>query len=65
MASYTVVGRGQDMTALVSVSVTGIDQETHVVDDIVIVNAVRNCLAAVPGVQSVIAQKYEQIITVI
>jgi hypothetical protein len=48
---------------MVSVSIGGIDQEQHVVDEITIVNAIRTCLTGVPGVQSVLAQMYQQVIT--
>ena len=65
MANYQITARNNSGEPMVSVSIGGIDQEAHVVDEITIVNAVRNCLAGVPGVQSVLAQKYEQVITVI
>ncbi|MET9012340.1 hypothetical protein ABZX74_15680 [Streptomyces olivaceoviridis] len=65
MANYQVTGRGNSGEPLVSVSIGGVDQEQHVVDEITIVNAVRDCLAAVPGVQSVLARKFEQIITTV
>ncbi|BCM70849.1 MULTISPECIES: hypothetical protein [Streptomyces] len=63
MANYQVTGRNNEGSPLVSVSIGAIDQEQHVVDEMTVVNAVRNCLLAVPGVQSVLAQKYQQVIT--
>ena len=63
MASYQVAGRNNEGTPVILVSIGSIDQDTHLVDDITVVNAVRTCLAAVPGVSSVVAQKYEQVIT--
>ncbi|WP_225840322.1 hypothetical protein [Streptomyces sp. NK08204] len=65
MAYYQITARNASVLPVVSVSIGSIDQEPHVVDDIVIVNAIRNCLAGVSGVDSVVAQKYEQVITVI
>lgn len=65
MANYVIIARSADTTPMVSVSITAIDQENHVIDEIDIVNAVRTRLAGIPGVQSVVANKYEQIITVV
>ncbi|WP_225811345.1 hypothetical protein [Streptomyces spinosus] len=65
MANYQITGRGNSGEPLVSVSIGGVDQEQHVVDEITIVNAIRDCLAAVPGVQSVLARKFEQVITTV
>jgi hypothetical protein len=50
---------------VVSVNITAIDQETPVVQEIDVVNAVRAFLAGTAGVGSVVAQQYEQVITVI
>jgi hypothetical protein len=65
VATYQVTGRGGSGEPLCSVSVGGVDQEQQVVDDMTVVNAVRACLAAVSGVESVVARKYEQVITVV
>lgn len=65
MANYTVIGRNAEGMPLVQVSIGSIDQEQRVVEEIDVVNAVRNHLAALPGVQSVVARKYEQVITVV
>lgn len=65
MANYTVIGRNNEAMPVVSVSITSIDQEQVVVDEITVVNAVRDCLAKVPGVQSVVARKFEQLITIV
>lgn len=63
MASYQVAGRNNEGTPIVLVQITSIDQDTHVVDEITVVDAVRACLGVVPGVASVRAQKFEQVIT--
>ncbi|MEU3527576.1 hypothetical protein AB0E62_27520 [Streptomyces sp. NPDC038707] len=65
MASYTITGRDVEMLPVVAVSIGAIDQEQQIVPEITIVNAVRDCLAAVPGVRTVVAKRYEQVITVI
>ncbi|MFI6251524.1 hypothetical protein [Streptomyces sp. NPDC051016] len=65
MASYQVAARNQEGTPVVLVSIGSIDQDTHMVDDLTVVDAVRECLAAVPGVVSVVAQKFEQVITIV
>ncbi|MFD5814424.1 hypothetical protein [Streptomyces sp. NPDC127038] len=65
MATYVITGRSPDGEPLVSVQVSGINQEVHVVDDIDVVNAVRGFLTGLPEIGSVVAQKYEQVITVI
>ncbi|MFI1562211.1 hypothetical protein ACH4ZX_03955 [Streptomyces sp. NPDC020490] len=65
MANYTVTGRDAGGLPVVSVTLASIDQEQQVVAEMTIVDAVRDCLAAVPGVQSVLARKYEQIITIV
>lgn len=65
MANYTVVGRSSEGMPLVSVSITSIDQEQQVVQEISVVNAVRECLAGVAGVESVVARKFEQTITIV
>jgi len=49
----------------VAVSIASIDQEGQVVSDMVIVNAVRDALAGVPGVESVVKRKFEQVITIV
>jgi hypothetical protein len=65
MANYQITARNSSGEPMVSVSIGGIDQEQHVVDEITIVNAIRTCLTGVPGVQSVLAQMYQQVITVV
>ncbi|MGY5048311.1 hypothetical protein ACWDE0_22165 [Streptomyces sp. 900105755] len=62
MATYVVTGKSNG-SPLVAVSIDSINQDTEVVDELTVVNAVRACLAAVPGVQTVVAQRYEQVIT--
>jgi hypothetical protein len=65
MANYVITGRDRGGMPLVSVQVAAINQEQHVVDDLDVVNAVRQFLAGLPEVGSVVAQRYEQVITVI
>lgn len=65
MATYVITGKSGSGGALVSVSISGINQETTVVPEIAVVNAVRDLLAGTSGIFSVEAQKYEQVITVI
>lgn len=65
MANYTVTGRNGSGAPVVSVSIGSIDQEEQVVDDKAVVDAVRACLAGVTGVESVVARKFEQLITII
>jgi len=65
MASYQVIGRSSGGSPLVTVSVSSIDQDQQVVSELEIVDAVRDRLAAVPGVGSVVARKYEQVITTV
>ena len=65
MATYTVTGRNSEVMPIVSVQISGIDQEQPVVDEMTVVNAVRTCLTQVPGVESVVAKRYEQVITIV
>ncbi len=65
MAHYQVTGRNSGGGPIVSVSITSIDQETPVVPELEVVNAVRDLLASKPGVASVGAQRYEQVVTTV
>lgn len=65
MATYLITGRTTGGESLVSVSISGIQQEQQLVPEIDVVNTVRSFLAGVSGVQVVVAQKYEQVITVV
>lgn len=65
MATYVITGKNGSGEPLVSVNISGVNQETTVVPEIDVVNAVRILLAGTSGVFSVVAQKYEQVITVI
>lgn len=65
MASYTVTGRDNEGSPIVQVSISGIDQDLPLLKDIDVVNAVRAVIASASGVTSVMAQKYEQVITVV
>lgn len=65
MATYVITGKDGGGAPLVSVNVSGINQDAPVVAELDVVNALRQYLAGVPGVQVVVAQKYEQVITVV
>ncbi|MFB7440262.1 hypothetical protein ACFC01_18195 [Streptomyces mirabilis] len=65
MPTYVVTGKNNSGESVISVSISGIDQEPVIVPETDVVNAVRVFLAGTAGVNSVVAQKYEQVITVI
>lgn len=65
MANYQVTARDATGAPMVAVSITSIDQEQQFVDDLAVVNAVRDCLAGVAGVESVVKRKFEQVITIV
>lgn len=65
MPNYVITGKSGSGEPVVSVNIAGVNQEQQVVAEIDVVNAVRDFLASVDGVGSVVAQKYEQVITVI
>ncbi|SEC05018.1 hypothetical protein SAMN04490357_1053 [Streptomyces misionensis] len=63
MAQYIVTGRNTSGEGIVAVTVSAINQDSQVVADLDVVAALRSLLAGAPGVVSVGAQKYEQVIT--
>lgn len=65
MANYQVVGRNTEGSTMLSVAVGAVDQDGHYLDDMDVVNAVRSVVAGAPGVASVVAKKFEQVITVV
>jgi hypothetical protein len=65
MANYVITGRSPGGEPLVSVQIGAISQEQPTIDDIDVVNAVRGFLVGLPEIGSVVAQRYEQVITVI
>lgn len=65
MPNYVITGKSGGGEPMVSVQIAGINQEPVVVEETAVVNAVRAFVAGLPGVGSVVAQKYEQVITVI
>lgn len=65
MATYVVTGKTNSGENLVSVNIAGVNQETAIVQELDVVAVVRELLARTPGVFSVVAQKYEQVITVV
>jgi hypothetical protein len=65
MATYVITGKSSGGVPLVSVNISAINQEERVVEELAVVGAVRQFLAGTTGVQSVVAQKYEQVITVV
>jgi hypothetical protein len=65
MATYVVTGKNGAGEPLVSVTISGINQDAPVIQEIDAVNALRQYLASVAGVLVVVAQKYEQVITIV
>ena len=65
MPTYLITGKNGSGEPMVQVNIAAINQEQQVVAEIDVVNAVRTFLASVDGVGSVVAQRYEQVITVI
>ncbi|MFJ6667405.1 hypothetical protein [Streptomyces sp. NPDC091383] len=63
MAQYIVTGRNTSGEGIVAVTISAINQDSQVVADMDVVAAVRSLLDGAPGVVSVQAQKYEQVIT--
>lgn len=65
MAMYVVTGKNAQGDPVVSVDISAINQDPAVVPELDVVNAVRAQLAATTGIASVMAQKYEQVITTV
>jgi len=65
VATYVITGKGPGGEPVMSVSIAAINQEPVIVEETAVVNAVRTFMAGLPEVGSVVAQKYEQVITVI
>lgn len=65
MATFLITGKNGAGEPLVSVSLSGISQDAPVVAELDVVNAIRQYLGGVAGVALVVAQKYEQVITVV
>lgn len=65
MPTYVVTGKNTSGESVISVDISGIDQEPVIVPETDVVNALRAFLAGTAGVNSVVAQRYEQVITVI
>lgn len=63
MASYMITAKNGSGEPIATVQISAIQQETEVVEDIDVVDAVREFLRTVSGVGSVTAQRYEQVIT--
>jgi predicted lipase len=63
MAQYTVTGKSSSGEGVVSVQISAINQDTAVIQELDAVNALRSFLAGTPGIVSVTAQKFEQVIT--
>jgi hypothetical protein len=63
MAQYMVTGKNASGEGVVSVNIAQINQDTPVVAELDVVNAVRTLLAGTSGIVSVVAQKFEQVIT--
>ena len=65
MATYVITAKSTGGAPLVQVQIGAINQEATVVEDLAVVDALRDFLAGVDGVGSVVAQKYEQVITIV
>jgi hypothetical protein len=65
MATYVITGKSSSGEPLVSVQISAVNQEQHVVEELDVVGAVRAFLSSADGVEFVVAQKYEQVITVV
>jgi hypothetical protein len=65
MPNYVVTGKNASGEPLVSLQLAAINQEQPILDDIDVVDALRTFLLGRPEVESVVAQRYEQVITVI
>jgi hypothetical protein len=63
MATYVITGKNGSGEPIVSVQISAINQESPVIQEIDAVDALRAFLAGTAGVQFVVAQKYEQVIT--
>ena len=63
MANYQVIGRNSEGSSVVTVAVSSVDQDGRYLDDMDVVNAVRSLVAGTAGVSSVVAKKFEQVIT--
>lgn len=62
---YVITGKNASGEPVVSVDIAAINQDAPVVNEVDVVNAVRTLLAGTAGVGSVVAQKFEQVITTI
>lgn len=65
MANYQVIGRNTEGSTVVTVAVSSVDQDGHYLDDMDVVGALRSLLAGTAGVSSVVAKKFEQVITIV
>lgn len=65
MASYTVIGKNSEGSVVISTSVGSLDQDGNYLNEIDVVNAVRTLFAGTPGIEFVVARKYEQVITIV
>jgi hypothetical protein len=65
MANYVITGKNGSGESVVSIQIGSISQEGTVVPELDVVNAVRTFLGTVSGIGSVVAQKYEQVITTV
>jgi hypothetical protein len=63
MASYVITAKNNSGEPMATVQISAIQQDTPVVEEIDVVDAVRAFLRTVQGVGSVSALKYEQVVT--
>lgn len=65
MPMYVVTGKNTSGEPVVSVDISAVNQEGTVVQELDVVGAVRALLAGTPGIGSVMAQKFEQVVTTV
>lgn len=65
MANYQILGRNVEGSTVVTVAVSAVDQDGHYLDDMDVVSAVKSVVAGASGVSSVVAKKFEQVITIV
>lgn len=63
MASYVVTGKNTSGDNVVAIDIAAINQDPQIVTELSVVDAVRTWLEEQPGIGSVTAQKFEQVIT--
>jgi hypothetical protein len=65
LATYVITGRNKSGEPVLAASIDSITQEPPVVDEVAVVDALRAFIAGTAGVVSVVAQKFEQVVTTV